>query len=151
LPGVISGGVARAGSLRRSCGGRNTGPARDPLHAREAAPGRSCPPGRFCCYPACAMSIRDIDQAFQKWRTGGEAMVLATVYDTIGSTYSNAGHRILIAANGDYQGLVSGGCLEGDLAERSREVIKTMQPQAVTYDMRDEADDLWGLGVGCNG
>lgn len=78
-------------------------------------------------------------------------MVLATVYETSGSTYSKAGHRILIAANGDYQGLVSGGCLEGDVAERARRVIETGESAAVTYDMRDDADDLWGLGVGCNG
>ena len=78
-------------------------------------------------------------------------MVLATVYDTLGSTYTKAGHRIVIAANGDYQGLVSGGCLEGDLADRADGVLASGKPEAVTYDMRDEADDLWGLGVGCNG
>ena len=78
-------------------------------------------------------------------------MVLATVYDTVGSTYTKAGHRILIASNADYHGLVSGGCLEGDLAERARAVLEANEPAAVTYDMRDEADDLWGLGVGCNG
>lgn len=77
--------------------------------------------------------------------------MLATVYDTLGSTYSKAGHRILIAANGDYQGLVSGGCLEGDLAERARGVVVSGTPATVTYDLRDDADDLWGLGIGCNG
>lgn len=78
-------------------------------------------------------------------------MVLATVFETAGSTYSKAGHRIIIAANGDYQGLVSGGCLEGDLAERARGVAESGEPAAVTYDLRDEADALWGLGIGCNG
>ncbi len=78
-------------------------------------------------------------------------MVLATVVETCGSTYSKAGHRILIAGNGDYQGLVSGGCLEGDLAERARDVLHTGVGAGVTYDMRDGVDDLWGLGVGCNG
>jgi xanthine/CO dehydrogenase XdhC/CoxF family maturation factor len=97
------------------------------------------------------MSIRRIIRTFEAWRERAEPMVLATVYETLGSTYSKAGHRILIADNGDYQGLVSGGCLEGDLAARSREVIAKQQPAAVTYDMRDEADELWGLGVGCNG
>ena len=77
--------------------------------------------------------------------------MLATVYETAGSTYSKAGHRILLAANGDYRGLVSGGCLEGDLAERARAVVASAQAVAVTYDLRDSADDLWGLGVGCNG
>lgn len=77
--------------------------------------------------------------------------MLATVYETMGSTYSKAGHRSLIAANGDYQGLVSGGCLEGDLGERAKRILETRKPAAITYDLRDEADDLWGLGVGCNG
>ena len=97
------------------------------------------------------MSTRGLIRTFERWRASGEPMVLATVYETIGSTYSKAGHRILIAANGDYQGLVSGGCLEGDLAERARRVIESNEPLAISFDMRDEADDLWGLGVGCNG
>ena len=97
------------------------------------------------------MSVRRIIASFDAWRAGGEPMVLATVYETIGSTYSKAGHRILIAASGQYQGLVSGGCLEGDLAERSRAVLESKQAAAVTYDMRGEADELFGLGVGCNG
>jgi len=97
------------------------------------------------------MSVHEIIQSFRDWQTGGEPMVLATVYETLGSTYSKPGHRILIAANGDYQGLVSGGCLEGDLADRARKVIDSGEAVAVTYDMRDDADELWGLGVGCNG
>ena len=97
------------------------------------------------------MSTRRLIRTFEQWRRTGEPMVLATVYETIGSTYSKAGHRILIAANGDYQGLVSGGCLEGDLAERARSVMEAGEPLAISFDMRDEADDLWGLGVGCNG
>ena len=97
------------------------------------------------------MSARGLIRTFERWRRTGEPMVLATVYETIGSTYSKAGHRILIAANGDYRGLVSGGCLEGDMAERARGVIEANEALAVSYDMRDEVDDLWGLGVGCNG
>jgi xanthine/CO dehydrogenase XdhC/CoxF family maturation factor len=97
------------------------------------------------------MGARHLLQSFAVWRAAGEPLVLATVYETAGSTYSKAGHRILLAANGDYRGLVSGGCLEGDLAERARGVVATAQAAAVTYDLRDSADDLWGLGVGCNG
>ncbi len=97
------------------------------------------------------MSVRRIIQAFQDWQQTGEPIVLATVYDTAGSTYSKAGRRILIRGNADYQGLVSGGCLEGDLAERARVVLETGEPAAVSYDMRDDGEDLFGLGVGCNG
>jgi len=97
------------------------------------------------------MSVRRIINTFHDWQQGGEPIVLATVYDTEGSTYSKPGQRILIRGDADYQGLVSGGCLEGDLAERARAVMESGEPVAVTYDMRDEADDLFGLGVGCNG
>jgi len=97
------------------------------------------------------MSVRQIIQSFDAWRSAATPLVLATVYETLGSTYSKAGHRILIAANGDYRGLVSGGCLEGDLAERARAALAADRPVAVTYDLRDAADEIFGLGVGCNG
>jgi xanthine/CO dehydrogenase XdhC/CoxF family maturation factor len=58
---------------------------------------------------------------------------------------------MLIADNGDYAGLLSGGCLEGDLGEHARSVIKTGEPKIVSYDMRGADDLLWGLGLGCEG
>jgi xanthine dehydrogenase accessory factor len=97
------------------------------------------------------MSARSLLQSFDAWRAAKEPLVLATVYETLGSTYTKAGHRILIAANGDYRGLVSGGCLEGDLAERARTIVERETPAAVTYDLRDSADELFGLAIGCNG
>jgi xanthine/CO dehydrogenase XdhC/CoxF family maturation factor len=97
------------------------------------------------------MSVRQILQSFDAWRAAGTPLVLATVYETVGSTYSKPGHRILIAADGDYRGLVSGGCLEGDLSERARAVLAADRSTPVTYDLRDAADEIFGLGVGCNG
>jgi len=97
------------------------------------------------------MSTKSIIDTFEKWKREAQPLVMVTVYETDGSTYSKTGHRILIAANGDYHGLVSGGCLEGDLAEHARTVLDTGQTQAVTYDLRDEADEIWGMGIGCNG
>jgi len=58
---------------------------------------------------------------------------------------------MLIASNGDYAGLLSGGCLEGDLRERAHAVIETGQAQLVTYDTRGKDDLIWGLGLGCEG
>jgi len=92
-----------------------------------------------------------IIQRFNDWRTSRMPVALITVVETIGSTYSKAGHRILIADSGDYQGLVSGGCLEGDLAEHAADVLRKDEARIVTYDLRDDADELFGLGVGCDG
>jgi len=97
------------------------------------------------------MSIKSIIDTFEQWKTDEQPLVLVTVYATEGSTYSKTGHRILIAGNGDYQGLVSGGCLEGDLAEHARGVLETGNSRTVTYDLRDEADEIWGMRIGCNG
>ncbi|MCL4780964.1 MAG: XdhC family protein [Gammaproteobacteria bacterium] len=97
------------------------------------------------------MSSKALLQRFAAWRSTQQTLALATVIETAGSTYSKAGHRILISESGDYQGLVSGGCLEGDLAAHARQVMATGIAACVTYDMRGEADELFGLGVGCNG
>src|SRR5256885_2207102 len=58
---------------------------------------------------------------------------------------------MLIAADGEYAGLLSGGCLEGDLREYARAVILSGEPRAVHYDLRTPDELLWGLGLGCEG
>jgi len=78
-------------------------------------------------------------------------LVLATVVETQGSTYSKAGALMLIDENGIFQGMLSGGCLEGDLAIRAQVVLESGRSQLVTYDLAAENDELWGLGVGCDG
>jgi len=97
------------------------------------------------------MSTRQIIEAFETWRARGTRLVMATVYATDGSTYSKAGHRILISESGDYRGLISGGCLEGDLAAQAHAVVRDGHCRDIVYDLRDEADEIWGMGIGCNG
>jgi len=80
----------------------------------------------------------------------GEAMVLATVYETLGSTYSKAGGQMLIDAAGNFCGMLSGGCLEGDLVERARRVMDSGRAETASYKLAAD-DELWGLGVGCDG
>jgi xanthine dehydrogenase accessory factor len=70
---------------------------------------------------------------------------------TAGSTYRKPGALMLIAADGDYAGLLSGGCLEGDLREHALSVIETGEPRIVRYDLFGPDDLLWGLGIGCEG
>ena len=97
------------------------------------------------------MSDRYLIQQYHTWRDDGAVLVLATVIETAGSTYSKAGRHLLINSDDTYAGLVGGGCLEGDLVIRAQHVRETGEPQLVCYDMRDDADDLWGLGLGCRG
>ena len=86
------------------------------------------------------------------WRhaSGRQDLAWITVLNTEGSTYSKAGSQMLVNENGDFHGMLSGGCLEGDLAERSRKIIETGIADVVSYDLRGD-DDVFGLGVGCEG
>jgi xanthine/CO dehydrogenase XdhC/CoxF family maturation factor len=97
------------------------------------------------------MTIRDLQNSFAGWREQQTPLVLASVFETQGSTYSKSGARMLISADGTFQGMLSGGCLEGDLAERALSVLASNAPQSVTYDLGKNDQDLWGLGVGCDG
>ena len=97
------------------------------------------------------MSARELRAFFEAHREDAGGLVLATVYETLGATYSKAGAQMLISGSGQFQGMLSGGCLEGDLAERARQVIGSGDAQRVTYDLREDDESLWGLGVGCEG
>jgi xanthine/CO dehydrogenase XdhC/CoxF family maturation factor len=58
---------------------------------------------------------------------------------------------MLIMADGSYLGLLSGGCMEADLASHAGQVIEAGVPRAIEYDMRGPDDVLFGLGAGCEG
>ena len=89
-------------------------------------------------------------EAFSDFVTQNQPVALVTVLSTSGSTYSKAGSQMLVGADGSVHGLLSGGCLENDLAERAAGAIRSGQTDWVEYDLRND-DDVFGLGVGCEG
>lgn len=95
--------------------------------------------------------LRDILAAYEALCERDEAGVLAHVVRTSGSTYRRPGARMLVRPDGSAVGLVGGGCLEGDLVERAREVRARGTPVLVRYEADREEDLLWGLGLGCGG
>ncbi len=97
------------------------------------------------------MSLHRLIPLFERARLSHEPLVLATVIRTGGSTYAKPGAQMLIAGDGEYAGLLSGGCLEGDLREHARSVTATGQARIVSYDLRSPDDQLFGLGAGCEG
>ncbi len=88
---------------------------------------------------------------FDRERAAGNAVALGVLVHTAGSTYRKPGALMLIAANGEYSGLLSGGCLEGDLRQHALSVIETGEPRIVSYDLFGADDLVWGLGLGCEG
>ena len=68
---------------------------------------------------------------------------MATVVRAAGSTYRRPGARMLISEDGESFGVVSGGCLEQDVARQAAQVMRTGAPLLVSYDTR--------AMLGCNG
>lgn len=88
---------------------------------------------------------------YEREHTAGRAVALAVVVHTNGSTYRKPGALMLIAADGEYAGLLSGGCLESDLHQHALQVMDSGKAKVITYDTGGSDDLLWGLGVGCEG
>lgn len=81
----------------------------------------------------------------------GHQTVMATIVETQGSSYQKAGARMLISESGEFNGILAGGCFEGDLIEQSQDVFASGNAKEVYYDMRSSDDVIWGLGLGCDG
>lgn len=94
---------------------------------------------------------RAIVDALFRSAEAGESVVLATVVRITGSSYGGVGTRMVAHVDGSTVGIVSGGCLESDLAEHAKGVHSSGVPRVVTYDTRADDDTAWGLGLGCNG
>jgi len=77
--------------------------------------------------------------------------VLATIIETDGSSYRKPGAIMFINSLGQYFGLLSGGCLEADIMRQARKCLDSGNNQVIQYDMRDEDDIAWKLGIGCGG
>lgn len=92
-----------------------------------------------------------IIRALNEAADNSERVVLATVVRITGSSYGGVGTRMIIRPDGSTIGIVSGGCLEADLAGHARQVHSSMDAKLVTYDTRADDDAAWGLGLGCNG
>jgi xanthine dehydrogenase accessory factor len=88
---------------------------------------------------------------YERERRAGRPVALAVVVHTNGSTYRKPGALMLIAADGEYAGLLSGGCLEADLHQHALQVMASGTAKLVSYDTGSSDDLLWGLGVGCEG
>lgn len=95
--------------------------------------------------------MEEITRVLQECETEGSSCVIATIVDVNGSAYRREGARCVILEYGEVRGILSGGCIEEDLKEHAAEVFATGTPRRLSYDFRAGEDEVWGLGVGCNG
>ena len=95
--------------------------------------------------------IGDVLAAIEALSAKGGRMALATIVAVRGSTYRRPGARLLVPEEGSPVGNISGGCLEGDVADMARVVIDEGQARLAGWDLTADDDAVWGLGLGCNG
>jgi xanthine dehydrogenase accessory factor len=92
-----------------------------------------------------------IVEAYRRAAAENVQAALATVVRVEGSAYRRPGARMLVTEDGRTTGVVSGGCLEGDVRDRGARVMRTRQSTLVRYDTTTDDDVVWGLGLGCHG
>ena len=95
--------------------------------------------------------ITDVLTAIGSLAASGQRMALATIVAVRGSTYRRPGARLLVPEEGAPIGNISGGCLEGDVADMARLVMEEGRARMAGWDLTADDDAVWGLGLGCNG
>jgi xanthine/CO dehydrogenase XdhC/CoxF family maturation factor len=95
--------------------------------------------------------ITDVLAAIESLTEKGERMALATIVAVRGSTYRRPGARLLVPEEGAPIGNISGGCLEGDVADMAKIVMDEGRARLAGWDLTADDDAVWGLGLGCNG
>lgn len=83
------------------------------------------------------------------WRASGEDVAIATVVETWGSSPRPAGSRLAVTRSGRIAGSVSGGCIEGAVADAARTTMDSGAPQLLDFGISDER--AWEVGLACGG
>jgi xanthine dehydrogenase accessory factor len=91
----------------------------------------------------------DILSVAARWRAAGEQVAVATVTETWGSSPRPSGSRLAVAATGKMAGSVSGGCIEGAVAEAAQMTMTTGAPQLLDFGVSNER--AWEVGLACGG
>lgn len=93
----------------------------------------------------------DVFASIQELLSTDRSAVVATIVDVEGSAYRRPGAKMVIKEGGVGLGHITAGCLEDEVFELTSEVLAAGEPRIETYDLMEDDDDVWGLGVGCNG
>ena len=83
------------------------------------------------------------------WLSLGEQVAIATVTETWGSSPRPPGSQMAITASGRMAGSVSGGCIEGAVAEAARTTMQSGTPQLLDFGVTNER--AWEVGLACGG
>ncbi len=91
----------------------------------------------------------DVLSIAAKWMEEGQAVALATVVRTWGSSPRPAGSQMAVTHSGRIAGSVSGGCIEAAVAEAALSTLQTGTPRKISLGVTNER--AWEVGLACGG
>lgn len=83
------------------------------------------------------------------WARQGQAVAIATVTGTWGSSPRPPGSNMVISKNGLMEGSVSGGCVETDVMLHAQEIMEGHAPTVISYGV--SSAKAWEVGLACGG
>jgi len=85
----------------------------------------------------------------EQWCNAGREVALATVVKTWGSAPRPAGSHLVIDAEGNFEGSVSGGCVEAAVISAALDVVADGKSRLLDFGISDEV--AWEAGLSCGG
>ena len=93
--------------------------------------------------------MKEIVADLERWRAAGERVALATVVATRRSAPRPIGSKLGVSSGGELAGSVSGGCVENEVVDAAREVLRGGAPRLLTFGISD--DMALSVGLPCGG
>jgi xanthine/CO dehydrogenase XdhC/CoxF family maturation factor len=94
-------------------------------------------------------NVMDILELTRAWKTSGKNVALATVIETWGSAPQPVGSQLVVDAEGNFEGAVSGGCVEGEVISQAQDLIAAGGHKVLEFGVADET--AWRVGLACGG
>ena len=83
------------------------------------------------------------------WLEQGRKIALATVVETWGSAPQPVGSQLVVDEEGNFEGAVSGGCVEGEVISQAQDLIVKGGQKILEFGVADET--AWRVGLACGG
>ena len=84
-----------------------------------------------------------------EWHRAGRGAVLATVVETWGSAPRRVGAQMVVSGDGQIEGSVSGGCVEGAVMVEALEALEEGKGRLLEFGVSD--GDAFAVGLACGG
>ncbi len=92
---------------------------------------------------------RDPLMIAEEWMKAGRDVAIATVVETWGSAPRPVGSHLVIDTDGNFEGSVSGGCVEGAVVAEAADVLSEGKARMLEFGVADET--AWEVGLSCGG